>query len=151
MKNIFKKEVTQEVIERINKLQPNSKAVWGKMDVAQMLAHLNVQYELVYEPSKFPNPNFIARFFLKTFVKKAVVGDKAFPKNGRTAPYFVINETKDFENEKERLINYLKTTQKNGVSVLLPNETKSFGKLTAKEWNTLFYKHINHHLQQFGV
>ena len=151
MKNIFKKEVTQEVINRINNLKKDTQPIWGKMDVSQMLAHVNVQYEIIYENEKFPKPNFLMKFILKNFVKKAVVGPKPFAKNGRTAPYFVISSEKDFEKEKTRLIQYLTKTQENGVKVLLPRDTKSFGKLSADEWNTLFYKHINHHLEQFGV
>jgi hypothetical protein len=151
MKNIFKKEVSQEIIQRINNLTNNSNPQWGKMNVAQMLAHLNVQYEIIYENDKFPKPNFIARFFLKNVVKKAVTGPKPFSKNGRTAPYFIISSQKDFDKEKERLINYMKRIQVDGVEVLLPRDTKSFGKLTAEEWNTLFYKHLDHHLNQFAV
>lgn len=151
MKSIFEKEVTKKVIDRINKLNTNSKATWGKMNVAQMLAHCNVQYEIIYENDKFPKPNAFVRFMLKTFVKNKVVGSKPFPKNGRTAPYFVIADEKEFENEKERLITYINTTQKNGVNVLLSRDTKSFGKLTADQWNNLFHKHLDHHLNQFGV
>ncbi len=151
MKNIFKKEVAQEVIDRINNLTPKTERLWGKMDVAQMLAHLNIQYEVVYENGKFPKPNAFVRFMLKTFVKNKVVGSKPFPRNGRTAPYFVIADTRDFEKEKTRLIAYILKTQKNGVEVLLPRDTKSFGKLTEDEWNNLFHKHIDHHLAQFGV
>ncbi len=121
------------------------------MNVAQMLAHLNVQYEFVYENNKFSKPNFILRFILKTFIKQIVVGPKTFKKNSKTSPVFLITTEKNFEKEKERLVKYITLTQKNGVEVLLPNDTKSFGKLTAKEWNTLFYKHIDHHLTQFGV
>jgi hypothetical protein len=121
------------------------------MSVAQMLAHCNVQYEIIYENDKFPKPNAFVRFMLKTFVKNKVVGPKSFPKNGRTAPYFVIDNDRDFEKEKKRLIDYITITQENGVEVLLPRDTKSFGKLTASEWSTLFYKHLDHHLSQFGV
>ena len=151
MKNIFTKEVTEEVINRIESLQPNQKALWGKMDVAQMLAHLNIQYQAMYENEKFKKPNFIMRFILKTFIKPIVTGEKPFKKNGKTAPYFIVNSDKNFEDEKEKLINNIATTQKNGVEVLLPRDTKSFGKLTAKQWNNMLYKHIDHHLQQFGV
>ncbi|HIE46044.1 MAG TPA: DUF1569 domain-containing protein [Flavobacteriaceae bacterium] len=151
MKNIFDKEIAREVIERINTLNSNTKASWGKMNVSQMLAHLNVQYEIVYENDKFPKPNFIVDFILKTFVKKKVVSSKPFPKNGKTAPYFVISSQKDFDKEKERLIKYISITQANGIDILLPRKTKSFGKLTAQEWNNLFYKHLDHHLTQFGV
>ena len=151
MDNIFKKEVSDAVIARINKLKSDTKPLWGTMSIAQMLAHTNIQYEVVYESDKFPKPNALTRFMLKVFVKKTVVGPKPFKRNGRTAPYFVINDNKDFEEEKQRLIDYINLTQKNGVEVLLPRDTKSFGKLTADEWNNLFHKHIDHHLAQFGV
>lgn len=151
LKNIFDKEVSQGIIERIDNLTTSSKAEWGKMNVAQMLAHLNIQYEVVYENGKFPKPNIIARFFLKVFVKKTVTGPKPFVKNGRTAPYFMVTDEKEFETEKLRLKKYITITQANGVEILLKRETKSFGKLTTQEWNNLFYKHLNHHLVQFNV
>ena len=56
--NIFSKEVSNTVIERINNLTVNSQPKWGKMNVAQMLAHCNVIYEMVYE-DKHPKPNFL--------------------------------------------------------------------------------------------
>lgn len=151
MKNIFKKEVVDEVMARINKLNSNTEKLWGTMGVSQMLAHLNIQYEIVYENEKFPKPNAFVGFVLKNFVKNKVVGPRPFPKNGRTAPYFMIKDDKDFEVEKKRLMAYIIKTQENGVELLLPRDTKSFGKLTANEWSNLFYKHLDHHLLQFGV
>lgn len=149
--NLFEKDISQKMIDRINKLSVTSQPVWGKMEVSQMLAHLNVQYEIVYESENFPKPNFLMKFILKTFIKPKVVGPKPFPKNTKTAPYFIITSKKDFDKEKERLIKYIVITQANGVDVLLTRETKSFGKLSVEEWNTLFYKHLDHHLTQFGV
>ncbi len=60
--NIFTKEVSEKIIERISKLTTNSNAGWGKMSVAQMLAHCNVTYEMVYE-NKHPKPNFLWDLF----------------------------------------------------------------------------------------
>ena len=151
MKNIFEKEITKEVVGRINQLNTNTKAVWGTMNVAQMLAHLNIQYEVVYENDKFPKPNALIRFILKTCVKNSVVGSKPYKKNGRTAPYFVIKEDKNFEKERIRLIDYINKTQVLGIEHLIDRDTKSFGKLTDDQWNNLFYKHLDHHLSQFGV
>ncbi len=150
MKNIFTNEVTQEIIGRINKLSPDSQPLWGKMSVGQMLAHCNVTYETVYT-DKHPKPNAISRFFIKLFAKSAVVGDKPYPKNGRTAPYFLITEPKEFEAEKKRLVDYIVQTQELGEAHFDQKESLSFGPLSSKEWNNLFYKHLDHHLRQFGV
>ncbi|WP_224996419.1 DUF1569 domain-containing protein [Cesiribacter sp. SM1] len=150
MKNIFKPEVTDEVIGRINSLKPDSQPLWGKMSVAQMLAHCCVMYEMVYE-DKHKKPNALMRFILKTFVKDAVVNEKPYKQNGQTAPAFIIKEDKDFNTEKQRLIGYINRTQQLGGEHFDNKEYHSFGSLTRTEWNNMFYKHLDHHLRQFGV
>jgi len=148
--NIFTKEVAEGVIERINKLTPNSQPLWGKMNAAQMLAHCCVAYEMVYT-DKHPKPGFFMRFILKTFVKKMVVTDKPYPKSSKTAPAFLISDEKDFETEKKRLVDYIRETQILGAYVFDGKFSHSFGPLTDNEWNNMFYKHLDHHLKQFGV
>ncbi|PWS28362.1 hypothetical protein DHW03_00445 [Pedobacter yonginense] len=150
MKRIFQPSVTNEVIERINKLSSTTPPLWGKMSVAQMLAHCNVTYEMVYDDIH-PKPNALLKFILKSFVKSKVVGEQPFPKNSKTAPQFIITDEKEFEKEKTRLINHLTQTQQLGESYFDGKESHSFGKLTANEWNNMFYKHLDHHLTQFGV
>jgi len=120
------------------------------MNVSQMLAHCNVPYEMIYTDN-YPKPNLFKRFLLKIFVKKAVVGEKPYPKNGRTAPQFIITDDRDFEKEKKQLISYLIKTQELGENYFNNKENHSFGRLTKEEWNRMFYKHLDHHLKQFGV
>jgi hypothetical protein len=150
MKNIFDPKDTAEVIDRIQRLSPDTKPLWGKMAVGQMLAHCNVSYEMVYE-TKHPKPNSFKKFLLKQFVKNAVVGPKPYKRNSTTAPEFRVKENKDFGAEKQRLIDYLNRTQQLGEAHFEGNESHSFGPLTKEEWNTMFYKHLDHHLSQFGV
>lgn len=150
MKNIFNQAVVTETINRINTLTPESKAQWGKMGVSSMLAHCNVVYEMVYE-DKHPKPNVLMRFILKSFVKDVVVNEKAFKKSSMTSPAFIIKDERQFEKEKTRLIDYLSKTQQHGESYFDKKESHSFGVLTKGEWNNMFYKHLDHHLNQFGV
>ncbi|RTE53449.1 DUF1569 domain-containing protein [Arenibacter aquaticus] len=150
MENIFKEEVVAKVIDRINQLSPKSTPEWGKMNVAQMLAHCNVPYEMVYT-DKHPKPKGLMKLMLKLFVKKSVVSEKPYKKNSRTAPAFLIIDERDFEKERKRLIDHLKKTQELGEAHFHNKESHSFGPLTKEEWNNLFYKHLNHHLVQFRV
>jgi hypothetical protein len=150
MKNIFDPTVTEELITRINQLHPESPALWGKMSVDQMLAHCCVAYEMAFT-DKHPKPNALVRFLLKTFVKKGVVNEVPYPKNSQTAPAFIIKDRKNFEEEKARLITYLKHTQSLGPDHFQGKESLSFGSMNTQEWNNLFYKHLDHHLTQFGV
>jgi hypothetical protein len=148
--NIFTPTVSDQVIQRINQLKPTTPAQWGKMTVAQMLAHCNVTYEMTYE-NQHPKPNFLMKFILKTFVKKAVTGPAPYQRNSQTAPAFLIKDARDFDVEKNRLIAYLSKTQQLGENHFDNKESHSFGNLSKDEWNTMFYKHLDHHLGQFGV
>lgn len=148
MKNLFTKVVNEEVIKRIESLSPKTQASWGKMSVSQMLAHCCVTYEMVYT-DKHPKPNAFVKMMLKLFVKNAVVSNKPYSKNGRTAPQFIISDEREFETEKKRLIDYMIKTQELGEKYFDGKESHSFGKLTVSEWNNSFYKHLDHHLTQF--
>ncbi len=150
MKNIFEASTTTETIQRIEKLNSESKPLWGTMAVGQMLAHCNVSYELVFE-DKHPKPNAVVKLLLKILVKNAVVSEKPYKHSIRTGPVFIIKETKDFAAEKKRLIDYFNKTQQLGEAYFDGKESNSFGKLTKGEWNNMFYKHVDHHLSQFGV
>lgn len=148
--NIFSTEISDQIIERINSLTPDTQPLWGKMNVSQMLAHCNVTYEMVYE-NKHPKPNFFMGFILKTLVKGKVTNEVPYKRSMQTAPAFIMKDDKDFEAEKVRLIRYIKRTQELGRKYFNMKASLSFGKLSANEWNNMFYKHLDHHLSQFGV
>jgi Protein of unknown function (DUF1569) len=148
--SIFNPSTTQNHLERLDKLTPSSAPKWGKMNSAQMLAHLNVAYtssDLATTPKK----SFFARLMMKLFVKEIVVGEKPYAKNSRTAPEFIIADARDFEKEKAILIANMKDIEAKGESYFSGSENPAFGVLTIQEWSNLFCKHIEHHFEQFGI
>jgi hypothetical protein len=147
--DIFSKKVADDLIQRINNLSDESMPLWGKMSVSQMLAHCNVSYEMVYE-DKHPKPNGLMRIILKLLVKNTVVNENPYKKSKPTAPAFIIKGEKDFEEEKSRLTGFIQRTQGLGKKEFQGRESHSFGKLSVEEWNNMFYKHLDHHLRQFG-
>lgn len=150
MRNLFDSDDLSATINRIDQLTPETQGKWGKMSVDQMLAHCNVPYDMTFT-DKYPKPGAIGKFMLKLFVKSAVVGPKPYPKNGRTAPEFIIKDRRNFEEEKKKLVNYLQKTHDLGAEHFDGKASHSFGPLTQSEWNIMFSKHIDHHLTQFGV
>lgn len=148
--NIFEKDTLETIKTRIRKLTNSTPALWGKMNVTQMLAHCNVTYEMIFT-EKHPKPNFIMRFMLKLFVKGKVVGESTYEKNSPTGPQFIITDIREFEKEQNRLLAYLDQVFELGSTSFEGKESNSFGVLTAREWNNMLYKHLDHHLSQFGV
>ncbi len=148
--NLFDEKETNETLQRIESLTSETQALWGKMNVAQMLAHCNVAYDLTYT-DKYPKPKGFQKFLIKLFAKNVVVGPKPYKKNSRTAPVFLVTDEREFEREKQRLIENIQKTQQLGSAHFEGKESHAFGALSEKEWNNLFSKHLDHHLNQFGV
>jgi|TARA_B110000902_G_scaffold125029_1_gene145917 hypothetical protein len=151
--DLFAKQECKKAIARIENITSETKPEWGMMNAAQMLAHVNVAYEFVYDPGKYKRPTGIKRFFIKRLIKPFVVGPKPYKRNAQTAPEFKAASVSnaEFDSEKTRLIDFIEQVQRDGVSKFLTIESHSFGLLTEQEWNTLFSKHLEHHLVQFGV
>jgi hypothetical protein len=148
--SIFNAETMQNHLSRLDKLTPSTAPQWGKMNVAQMLAHLNVPYKIENGEMQ-SNPSFFAKLMLKLFVKNIIVGEKPYAKNSRTAPDFIIADQRDFEKEKVALIANMKDVQAKGVKHFEGKVNGTFGSLTSAQYSNMFYKHIEHHFGQFGV
>lgn len=151
MQNVFDAKDAQEYINRINNLTPETPRKWGKMSVDQVLAHLNVAYDLTFTPEKFPKPSFIAKFLLSRFVKPKITNEIPYKPSLPTSPAFIIANERNFEEEKAKLIGNIQRVQQLGKEAFEGKENINFGKMTAQCWNNMFAKHLNHHLDQFGV
>lgn len=154
MQNIYDRSVCDAHIARINKLTKETRPLWGKMNAAQMLAHVSKPYEMVCDPNyahTHKRPNAFARLLLKSFLKPIVVGPKPYAKNSRTAPDFVVADERVLEVERRRLVDHINQVQAWGTKYFDGKENHSFGVMSAQEWNNLYAKHLEHHLTQFGV
>jgi hypothetical protein len=147
---IFENSTTTLLISRINKLNANTTPQWGKMNIGQMLHHVNLIYDTAFHRFD-PKTPALVKFFVKLMAKDTVVGDKHYKKNSPTAKYLVMTSDFGFEKEKEALISNLKDAEEKGPTYFEGKDSNGFGKLTAKEWSHMLYKHIDHHFSQFGV
>lgn len=149
MKNIFNPLHLQEILNRIEKLSPDSKSKWGKMDVAQMLAHCSAFQDIAMGQSH-PARGWLG-IFIGNLVKPMFYNDKPLAQNMSTIPTILIVEEKEFETEKEKLKGKIITFQNNGPEKCTTHPHPFFGKLTPEQWGKGIYKHLDHHLKQFGV
>jgi hypothetical protein len=149
MKSITNKEISLQLIERINILTPESKPLWGKMNVGQMLAHCAVGMRI-----SFGEINTTSNIFMKLIgkiIKKKVFAQEQFRKNSPTGKEFLIKDKRNFFSEKSALISNLRRCAEKGNTIFSKEPHPFFGKLTPEEWDDLTYKHIDHHLRQFNV
>ncbi len=151
MQNVFDAKDAQEYINRINNLTPETQRKWGKMSVDLGLAHFNLANDRTFTPAKFTKPTFLAKFLLSRFVKPKITNEIPYKQSLPTSPAFIIADERNFEEEKAKLIGNIQRVQQLGREAFEGKENINFGKMTAQCWNNMFAKHLNHHLEQFGV
>lgn len=149
MQSLFNSQDSQKVIDRINKLTPDTKGLWGKMTVSQMLAHSQTTLEVALDERKLKGG--LMGFLFGKIAKNKLMKEGPFKKNLPTAPSFLVKDERVFENEKSKLISLIQRFSSSNPADIATRPHPFFGKLTEQEWNTLQYKHLDHHLTQFGV
>jgi len=138
--------VNKEIVTRIENLQPTSQAKWGKMNVAQMLAHCQEPIKIglgITHAKRGLLGILFGQMFKKKFLKQG------FTNNLPTSPEFVIVSDKSFTTEKQQLITLVKKlAEPNAITC---KKHPFFGKITEAEWGEISYLHLHHHLKQFGA
>jgi hypothetical protein len=151
MKTLFDGIVANQVRMRLRKLEPKSERRWGTMTPAQMLAHCSVSLQWAVGdvvPEKAALPVRLMGRLVKPMVFR---NDDPLRKNSPTAKSLVVSDERDFGKERERLSGLMDKFIAGGPAGCTRNPHSFFGKLTPEEWAILMYKHLDHHLRQFGV
>lgn len=133
---------------RLGLLRADSRPRWGQMSVGQMLAHCAEAQEVFNGKPLEGTPWYVR--LLAPVVKRGVVGGRPYPRGVMTHPQYRVTEEREFEKEKarlERALDAFLARDDAGHGVVHP----IFGRLTEEEAGWAAYKHLDHHLEQFGV
>ena len=149
MKNLFEQETVDQAVSRIDKLRATSQRQWGKMDVAQMMAHCSIAMDIASGRLNLPRI-FLGRL-IAPFVKSIYSNEKPFKKNSPTGKELVVAGQRDFAREREQLRMKVRQFYEGGEARCTRHPHPFFGSLTPQAWSRGMYKHLDHHLRQFGV
>jgi hypothetical protein len=135
----------EALVQRLRRLQPTSRPAWGKFTADKMVCHLADALRVgLGDMTAKPVDNLATR----TLVKWIVVHSSISPPKGKieTAPEFLSTVPKTWAEDVaavEKLIARMATTP---TSARHP----AFGPLDHAGWCKLSWKHLDHHLRQFG-
>ena len=149
MQSIFQPADCKALLDRIDKLQDGAPGQWGKMTVAQMLRHCQQPVKVALGELQLKH-SLIGKLFGK-MAKRSFLKNETFKKNLPTAPEFLVKTQPVFDHEKQQLkslVQQLLTADQNAIAARVH---PFFGKMNAAEWGVLNWKHLDHHLQQFGA
>jgi hypothetical protein len=149
VKTLFQPEAVDEVIARIDALQPASQRQWGKMDVAQMMGHCSAAMDMA--SGRIELPRILIGRLIGGLIKPIYWNEKPFSKNNPTDPKLVVSDRRDFLREQGLLKQKIREFNAGGAGGCTKYPHPFFGALTPEQWSRGMYKHLDHHLRQFGA
>jgi hypothetical protein len=150
MKNLFEPARATELTERIERLRPDSPRLWGKMTAPQAMAHCSIALEWAVGDTRAPRM-MIGRVIGPLARRMAVRNDDPMAKNAPTAPTLRIIDERELATERTRLTRLIDRFCAGGPAGCTTHPHTFFGRMTPDEWAVLMYKHVDHHLRQFGA
>ena len=149
MQSLFDNQTHEEVLKRIDALTNNSTPKWGSMNVRQMLKHCQRPLQFANGKLGLDKPNAFMRLVFKLY-KSKMYNDDPWNQNIPTVKEFLVTETDSFETEKRMLLTEIHDFENKATNLHWP-EHPAFGHFSTSQWGQMQYKHLDHHLRQFGV
>jgi hypothetical protein len=149
MNNLFNPADRESISRRLATLEPDSPRQWGKMNPAQMLQHCSRGLEAGLG-DRITEQLFLGKLFAPLF-KGLTLGPRRFSRNAPTHPTFKVADAGDFAREITRLATLIDRFVQRGPEAISRFPHAFLGHISGEEWGRLMYKHLDHHLRQFGV
>lgn len=148
MSDLFEPTSAAQILDRLSRLHAAQPALWGKMNAAQMLTHCQAPFSVYFGEIKL-RQSLIGLLFGR-IAKRKLFADKPWPRGLPTAREFVVMDKREFEEERRKLAAQIGRFSCSSIQLQAPKHP-FFGKMSAQEWSRFAYRHLDHHLQQFGV
>lgn len=149
MKTVFDSDTCDELLERLGRITPDAERRWGKMTPSQMMEHTARALEMGLGDK--PMKQLLVGKLLSWMFRKEFLGEQPFKPDRPTGKNFIIKDEPDFESTRVRLSGLITAFHNAGESGLDGKIHGFFGPLTGKQWGETQYKHVDHHLRQFGI
>lgn len=140
---------TQAIVTRVESLAEDAQPLWGSMNLGQAFCHCSRGLEAGLGRSR--PPRLLLGRLISWIFRARFLGPQPFSKNSPTGKDLVVADAREVARERERLIDLLRAFQAAG-----PENTQGlvhpfFGSLSPEEWGWAMWKHMDHHLRQFGA
>lgn len=143
-----------EFLKIIRTADSSATPKWGKMNFQQMVEHVTAFFKVSTQQLKFDlvsPPEHLPK------LKEFLMSDKQFRENTK-APTNIIGEeplpahfktVEEAINQLDKEVNHFSDFYATDKQVTAVHPV--FGELNFEEWVRLHYKHVTHHLRQFGL
>ena len=147
MKTLFDERARAGIVARVEQITADTRPTWGKMNVEMMLAHLVASMRMASGELQVKPKKLAIRF---PPLRQLLVYWLPWPKGTPTAPELLPAERASVDHCKRELVQLIQVVGERGSHQQWPPHP-AFGNLGRRGWGVLTWRHLDHHLRQFGL
>jgi len=148
MRSLFEAGARDAITDRLRTLTPESPRQWGRLRGDEMLCHLADQLRMALGGIPTAAPAGPLRY---RPIRYLMIHVLPWPKGRAKGPAEAFTTAPaDWENDREQVIELVREFGGRSPSGDWPSNP-IFGSLSGHDWGVLSYRHLDHHLRQFGA
>lgn len=148
-RNLLNKAAAESIIARVESLKPDSGQLWGEMNGTEMLMHCNSCNRQIFDEGRSARKTTFGQYLLRII---ALYIAPNFKKGLRTEARHISKgrvDNQQFEEQRQEFVRLIKRFHE--ITTALTLTHPAFGNISTQQWGIAAYKHMDHHLRQFGV
>jgi hypothetical protein len=146
-KTLWDAHARARLLERLDRLTPDAKARWGRMSPLQMLAHLADWMSMASGDIATTGRRAVLRH---PPLKQLAIYWLPFPRGIATSPELISRAPAKWSVERASVRERVESFDRLYSKTEWP-EHPVFGAMTPRAWGVFAFRHMDHHLRQFGV
>lgn len=147
MKSIWRDEDRRALNDRVGAVAWDGRAAWGKFTAPKMICHLADSLKMAMGDLPVAPKHLPIRY---PPLKQLIIYAAPFPKSAPTAPELLAREPREWSSDIADVQGLLARAGSARTTDSWP-EHPAFGKLSKRAWGVLIFRHMDHHLKQFGA
>ena len=148
MPSLFDPQARKAVLDRVSRLIPNGKPVWGRFSAPEMVCHVGADLRQgLGELDAGPPAGPVSWFPMNWVAIHAIRWPRG---KGKSPPEFLATRPTTWEADIDRLRDLIERFGARGPTAPWP-ASRVFGRISGRSWGVMAHKHLDHHLRQFRV
>jgi hypothetical protein len=148
MRTLFDADTRAEILDRLGRLRPDATRSWGTLSAPQVVIHCVDTFDHTFGIKDVEPPNaFVQSALVRWFV---IDSPLPWPKGVRSVSQYFESEPHEFGEDLAKLRSCVERFAQ-GASGGAWGRSPMLGRLSPDQWARLQYRHLDHHLRQFGL
>ena len=145
--SLWNDEERAGLVSRLDRLTPQNQRHWGEMEISKLLPHLGGALRMALGDIETSHGKGLMATALMRWL---IIHVLPWPKGAQSPPEGFTTVPSSWDEDRGKLLELIERFATASPDQL-PGHNPVFGRIKPDDWDMLQFRHLDHHLTQWGV